>query len=215
MQVNREEFYSEAFPTVCRRLGYISSQARAVLLGRHALRCLGWLSLDFSPNLPEQHLELLPILRTLLESQLSLDGSQRKFSAPYFPSGRPETFILARKRGREIVVLDCNSASSKTKFPHSKGHHTSVSSSREELLFVAEFALFLEIKEATRSTNLSSKGHVDKRCKLLTQTQLWANLNPDNSRLEEAAKHLFRKAMSDSPIAWKFWWTCHGLMPLL
>ena len=158
------------YAALTRRLGWVSAYARKVLLGRHFLRCL-WVAgehTDFYSDHRDQW--LLGVLRALLCSQQLNARSQNSISTPYYPHNRPTLFSIAMRGRQTVLTIVSDRSIPATIFSNFKeGNESLFSRALHEAIKNSDYQLALEIANATRSTNLSTKSVVDDRCKKLVQ----------------------------------------------
>ncbi|WP_260093340.1 hypothetical protein [Phaeobacter inhibens] len=199
-----DHFYRVEFPTVIRKLGYVSSKSRKILLGRHVLRSLGLRMAEFSEGSPEPDIDLLRILRVLQGSQLPSSEATELFSAPYTPNDRPEEISLTKRKSHTVASVSFFGGGSSLHFPQSEGHHSTFTNETSELLHLADRIFSREVRDTTKSTNLSTKRIVDERSASLVSDPLWPSNTDRSVEFSDQTIALFYEAEHISS-DWSFW----------
>lgn len=204
MQGETTIFYENEYQRATNRLGWISAPARKFLIGRHALRSIGCLENEWRSRISEFDKKFLRLLRSLFETQLigAIDAS--RISAPYKPTGRPETYFLSISRGESLFCVDTKAIlRPETVFFWGGGEVHDYDSERVPGLEMADRVLARDILHATQGTNLSTKWKAEERCVAMAQQTLWHGIS--SQHLAESASDIFSKLVQAQGSTWRFW----------
>ena len=160
-----------------KRLGWVSSYTRQVLLSRFVLRALNELALDHVAD-PES--KLLVLMRLVLSVEAKRVGPDLRVFAPYTPTDRPEVYSLKQK-GASTIEVSVGTKSSDRGFV-TQLNTDSISGAHRNSWPHAGFALrdafdllAFELGNVSKGVNLNNKGVADLRCDLLLSQPLWPN----------------------------------------
>ncbi|WP_254429843.1 hypothetical protein [Ruegeria atlantica] len=195
-----------------KRLGWISTLSRRVLLARYLLRALG----EISDSIEDMNLRHTTLLRAMGTSLIALDldnGVTSRSAAPYYPKNRPTSYaIKARQIPRFNFQLDTGPTPAITIL---LDNGKTLQGTQEIEIDPGEPSdlLSYEIDIISRGTNLSSKRVTTERGRRLRDEPLWESIasiwarNPQVSKLANKTRRALRQANRETNGHFDFWVT--------
>lgn len=167
------EDYTEypEFSDALRRLGWLSSYARQVILSRHMLRQLQDSEVVENLLWHDPDRTILDCFRVAISVLTGANVELGQFSAPYAPQDRPETHYLAFRRKQRVFSVSIASALPEIAFFQRDGGSFGFENSTVGTL--GDELLINEIEMLSRGVSLTTKSVADDRATALREKSLW------------------------------------------
>jgi len=194
-----------------KKLGWLSSYSRQVLLLRYFLRIYltgpsSLTSFDKQGVAKLDAMGPLFLARAGISLNAAVYNKDLVIHAPYRPSNRPTEFFLNFRNGSFIFKVESSNKPIPRCFISSNTHRQKIeyefgTSNDNKLAFQL---LCKEIVEVSRGINLAKKKIADKRCEYLLKEPLWRNIvtNIQNQNLSEMIFEHLGEGITDF---WSTW----------
>lgn len=165
---------TKEFAGALRKLGWLSSYSRQVLIARHLLRNLATISYpeDIPGDIPNDF--PLDLFRCSITILTGVNREVRKFSSPYDFRKQPDTHHLAYNRKARIFSVSIASGMPEVHFHTGLNDGFGFENSTEVSL--EDGLLSFEIRAVSRNVSLFKKALGDQRAEALRNEKLWRGL---------------------------------------